>query len=79
MKTIIHMNQTLMTATEVAEYLRMGRSTIYKMVGTGEIPYHRKRGRIIFIGEEIVQWVKSDTNQPETPNPTELNTKSFLD
>ena len=45
---------------EAANYLKMGRSTLYKLANKGEIPSHKAGREWRFDAEELDEWMKSD-------------------
>jgi excisionase family DNA binding protein len=49
----------LLTITEVANYLKISKSTIYKMVMRREIPFIKLRGTLLFEQDELNQWLAS--------------------
>lgn len=56
---------------ELAEYIHMSKSFIYKKVFTKSIPFVKLGTRTVFVREQIDQWVinggQMDTNLPELP------------
>ena len=48
----------VMTTDEVCEYFRIGRTTIYRLIKAGEIPYFRLGSRFRFNREAIDEWCK---------------------
>ena len=48
-----------MTLSQLAEYLQLGKSTIYKMVQKGEIPGIKIANQWRFDKREIEKWVKN--------------------
>lgn len=48
----------LMTIEEVAEYLRIGKITLYRMAQQGKIPASKIAHQWRFRKEEIDEWVK---------------------
>lgn len=48
-----------LTVIEAAEYLKMGRSTVYKLAQEGKLPTHKvgRQGR--FDAKELDRWLKS--------------------
>ena len=53
---------TWLTLYEAANYLKMGKSTIYKLAREGNIPAHRA-GRIWrFDAAELDEWMKQGVN-----------------
>lgn len=49
----------IMTADEVADFLRLDRKTIYDYAGRGEIPCQRLGKRILFSRAALVAWLAS--------------------
>ena len=47
----------IMTADEVAEFLRLDRKTVYDFAGRGEIPCQRLGKRILFSRAALVSWL----------------------
>ena len=48
-----------LTIDELAEYLKMGRTKLYRMAQDGEIPASKVGNQWRFDREEIDQWMKS--------------------
>ncbi len=48
----------ILNSNEVAIFLGLSKSTIYKMVSRGEIPFHKRGKNLFFIQEEILQWIE---------------------
>jgi excisionase family DNA binding protein len=49
----------VMTADEVAEFLRLDRKTVYDYAGRGEIPARRLGKRLLFSRDAIALWLRS--------------------
>ena len=49
----------ILTADEVAEFLRLDRKTVYDYAGRGEIPCQRLGKRILFSRAALVSWLAS--------------------
>jgi excisionase family DNA binding protein len=49
----------IMTLAEIAEYLRLGRRTIYRLVQDGAIPAHKVAGQWRFLRDEIQTWLRT--------------------
>jgi excisionase family DNA binding protein len=45
---------------EVAHFTRYTKGTIYNLVSEGEIPFRKRRGKLWFVPNEIVCWVKGE-------------------
>lgn len=56
---------------ELANYIHMSKSFIYKRVFTKTIPFVKLGTRTVFVREQIDQWVinggQMDTNLPDLP------------
>jgi excisionase family DNA binding protein len=49
------------TTEETATYLRISISTLYKYVHHKKIPFHKLGNRVIFIFEELDDWIRVQT------------------
>lgn len=57
----------LMTAKEVAQYLRLDEHTVYRMARRGEIPAYKVAGKWRFRRGALEQWLESQgVQQAET-------------
>lgn len=56
----------LMTADEVAEWLRIPRSTVYQLTRRRRIPFLRVGRRVLFEHASVETWVKSRTIPPQS-------------
>lgn len=45
---------------EVSRFTSYSKGTIYNLVSEGDIPYRKKRGRLKFIPDEILKWIKGE-------------------
>lgn len=59
---------TIMTVKEVAKYLRMHMTSVYRLAKAGALPAHRVGGSWRFKKGEIEEWLK---NRGNTPNVVE--------
>ena len=51
-------NKEMLTTTEVAEYLGVSQSQIYKLTMNMEIPHYKPRGKMIYFAkEELDEWL----------------------
>jgi excisionase family DNA binding protein len=58
---------TWLTLDEAAEYLKMGRSTLYRLAREGRMPAH-KRGRVWrFDAAELDDWIKTEDDASPAP------------
>ncbi len=48
----------VMTINEVAEYLQLGRRSVYQLVQSGELPGRKVLGRWRFHLAEVDQWLR---------------------
>ena len=48
-----------LTVAEAAEYLKMGRSTVYKLLKDGKLPAHKAGREWRFDADELDEWLKS--------------------
>jgi excisionase family DNA binding protein len=48
-----------LTVIEAAEYLKMGRSTVYKLAQEGKLPTHKVGRQWRFDAKELDKWLKS--------------------
>ncbi len=48
-----------LTVIEAAQYLKMGRSTVYKLAQEGKLPTHKVGRQWRFDAKELDEWVKS--------------------
>ena len=49
----------ILTIEEAAEYLRMGKRSIYKLAKAGEIPSRKILNKYRFVKTELREWVRS--------------------
>ena len=48
-----------LTVIEAAQYLKMGRSTIYKLAQEGKLPAHKVGRQWRFDAKELDKWIRS--------------------
>lgn len=53
---------TIMTVKEVAKYLRMHMTSVYRLAKAGVLPAHRVGGSWRFKKTEIEEWLKNRSN-----------------
>ena len=53
-----------LTVIEAAQYLKMGRSTVYKLAQEGKLPTHRVGRQWRFDVKELYKWLKSGKLAP---------------
>jgi len=49
--------QTLLTATEAAEFLRCSKGQVYRMAERGEIPHVRIGSMVRFTLDDLTDWI----------------------
>jgi excisionase family DNA binding protein len=54
----------LMTAQEVAELLRVPRSTIYELARSRRIPFVKIGRRTLFVQQALLEWIAAQTVPP---------------
>lgn len=54
----------LMTAQEVAELLRVPRSTVYELARNRRIPFLKVGRRTLFAQQTLLDWIAAQTVQP---------------
>ena len=57
----MYITKEMLTTTEVAEYLGVSQSQIYKLTMNMEIPHYKPKGKTIYFDrKEIVRWMRSN-------------------
>jgi excisionase family DNA binding protein len=56
----------LMTAQEVAELLRVPRSTVYELARNRRIPFLKVGRRTLFAQQTLLDWIAAQTVQPRS-------------
>ena len=54
--------EPLMTRKEIGSYLRISLVTLTDWKKRG-LPYHQKRGRVLFLKSEVLKWLKENKNE----------------
>ena len=67
------MDTEFLTAEEVAEYLRLPLSTVYKLVQDKRLPGFKVGKHWRFRREAILEWIKQKEEDAMTPKATSLN------
>jgi excisionase family DNA binding protein len=52
-------HDSLLTIEETSEFLHVKKQTLYSYVSKGLIPNHKKAGRLYFLKNELIDWIKS--------------------
>jgi len=53
-------NNLIWGIDEVSRFTSYAKGTIYNLVSEGDIPYRKRRGRLWFIPNEVLKWMKGD-------------------
>ena len=53
-------NNLIWGIDEVSRFTSYTKGTIYNLVSEGDIPYRKRRGRLWFIPNEILKWMKGE-------------------
>lgn len=55
-----------MKVSEIADYLKISRATVYRLLQQQNLPSHRVGSMRLFDQEEVDRWIRSHTNVPQT-------------
>lgn len=55
----------IMTVKDVAHYLKLARSTVYKLVQNGTLPARKVGGTWRFSQQQLEEWLRGATLPPE--------------
>ena len=50
---------SILTIQETSEFLHVQKQTLYSYVSKGVIPHHKRAGRLYFLKNELIDWIKS--------------------
>jgi excisionase family DNA binding protein len=50
---------SILTIEETSEFLHVQKQTLYSYVSKGLIPNHKRAGRLYFLKNELIDWIKS--------------------
>lgn len=56
-------NDNLMTVEEAQKLLGMSHATLYSKTATGEIPFHKRGGKLYFFRSDLIEWIKGNTQK----------------
>lgn len=66
----LYITKEMLTTTELAEYLGVSQSQIYKLTMNMEIPHYKPKGKTIYFDrKEIVRWMRSNQCSFERKEP----------
>lgn len=63
----------VMTLQEVAHYLQVSTSTVYKLVQTGKLPGRKVGGRWRFARKSVEAWLDSPSSMIDSPSTPSLS------
>lgn len=63
--------QQIYTVKGVCELLHSSQSQLYKLVRQGLIPYHKPNGRIFFLKDELVEWIRESPGREKVKQEIE--------
>ena len=55
-----NLNNDILTIEEAAEYLKLGKRSIYKLAKSGEIPHKKVLNKYRFVREDLIKWVSGE-------------------
>lgn len=55
-----------LSAKEACEYLRLSLASLYRKTSEGSIPFIKKHKRVLFVREELDQWLKSAKHKSDS-------------
>jgi len=59
-------NKDLMKIEEASEFLGLSKSYLYKKTMTGEIPFYRPMGKVLYFEKTaLVDWIRSHPSRPK--------------
>ena len=50
---------SILTIEETSKFLHVQKQTLYTYVSKGVIPNHKRAGRLYFLKDELINWIKS--------------------
>ena len=53
-------DKDILTIEEAAEYLQLGKLSIYKLARSGKIPHKKVLNKYRFVKEDLKKWVQRD-------------------
>ena len=81
-RKVLDEKKDLMKIDEAAEFLGLSKSYLYKKTMTGEIPFYRPLGKVMYFEKSaLVEWIRSHpsrTNQDLSGAVTQYVTKNPL-
>lgn len=81
-RKVLDEKKDLMKIDEAAEFLGLSKSYLYKKTMTGEIPFYRPLGKVMYFEKSaLAEWIRSHpsrTNQDLSAAATQYETKNPL-
>lgn len=68
-----HESDILLTIQEAAKFLNLSVATLYGYVHQSEIPVSKKRKRLYFSKQELLEWIKTGRKKTVSEIETEAN------
>jgi excisionase family DNA binding protein len=50
---------SILSIEETSEFLHVQKQTLYSYVSKRQIPHHKRAGRLYFLKNELIDWIKS--------------------
>jgi len=57
--TSVSKSETLLNINQASQYLDLSKPCIYAYVQKEKIPFYKKEGKLYFIEEELINWIKT--------------------
>lgn len=54
------MNETILDTDQAVEFLKLSKTRIYQLKALEKIPYHTIGDKILFIKDELIEWVRNN-------------------
>lgn len=72
------MNSDIMTVDEVAEYLKVSKKSIYRLVKSGELPAKKVLNKWRFSRDRIKEWIESEKQNTNKTNKDDESHSRFM-
>lgn len=63
------------TITEASELTRFSVGSLYNMVRLRKIPFTKVGGKLLFVYDDLVEWILSKSKAPHDENRVQIGTK----
>jgi len=64
------MNDEILTIKEVAEYLKLGEKTAYRLAADGKLPGFKVGGSWRFKKQQLDAWISKQSTSPDIEGPS---------